>query len=216
MSNQNVVANVTDELAWDPKVDSEAIAVSADDGVVTLRGTVGSFREKREAKKAAERVYGVIRVNNELEVKFMSESGRDDADLRGDILKALMLDSAVPDTVDASVYEGFVTLTGTAERQYQREEAEFVTANVLGVIEIDNEIELTGPTPDAGDVKDEIKKSFERNAKLDAHELSVESSNGTITVKGTVRSWAEHDEAVDAAWAAPGVRQVHDRILVAY
>jgi osmotically-inducible protein OsmY len=216
MSNQNLAAYVTDELAWDPKVDSEAIAVSADDGVVTLRGTVGSFREKREAKKAAERVYGVVRVNNELEVKFMSDSGRDDADLRGDILKALMLDSAVPDTVDATVYEGFVTLTGTAERQYQREEAELVTANVLGVIDIDNEVELTGPTPDAGDVKDEIKKSFERNAKLDAHELAVESSNGTITIKGTVRSWAEHDEAIDAAWAAPGVRHVHDRILVAY
>src|SRR5262245_23643323 len=216
MSDDKLVADVTGELLWDPKVHNEAVAVSADDGVVTLRGTVGSFREKREAKKAAERVFGVTTVQNHLEVKLLGDDGRADADLRGDILQALMLDSAVPNTIDASVDDGFVTLTGTAEWQFQREEAELVSANVRGVVDIDNEIELTGPTPDARDVEDEITKSFERNAKLDANGLTVESSNGTITVRGTVTSWAEHDEAIDAAWAAPGVRNVHDRILVVY
>src|SRR6266576_3647408 len=142
MSNDKLEQNVTDELFWDPKVDSVAIAVSADDGAVTLRGTVGSFRQKREASQDAARVYGVKRV--------------------------------------------------------------------------DNEIVLVAPTPSAVDVKHSIKKALERNAKLDADELFVESKNGTITVSGTVSSWLEHDEAVSAAWAAPGVTRVDDRIDVDY
>jgi osmotically-inducible protein OsmY len=134
----------------DPKVDSLAIAVAADDGTITLRGTVGSFREKREAKNATERVYGVGEVNNELEVRLLDESKREDAELRGDVLQALMLDGFVPDSVDA------------------------------------------------------------------ADELSVATANGTVTLTGAVRSWSEHDAAVAAAWAAPGVRDVDDRILVHY
>lgn len=217
MSNEQLVKRVTDELAWDPKVHSEAVVVAADDGVVTLRGTVGSFREKREAKKAAERVYGVVSVTDELRVNLgMSDAGRDDAELRADVLQALMLDAVIPATVDADAYGGFVTLKGTAEWQYQREEAESLAANIRGVTDVDNEIELTGPPPNADDVKDSIVRALERNAKVDAGGLSVESSKGTITVKGTVSSWAEHDEAIDAAWSAPGVRDVRDRVLVAY
>src|SRR5262245_51637148 len=122
--DDDVMANVNDELFWDPKVDSAAIAVSADDGKVTLRGTVGSLGEKREAKKAAEKVYGVISVDSKLQVPLMDDKRREDAELRGDVLQALMLDSMIPATVDAKVDEGFVTLTGTADWQYQREEAE--------------------------------------------------------------------------------------------
>jgi osmotically-inducible protein OsmY len=215
MSNDELVTYVNDELLWDPKVDSAAVAVSADDGAVTLRGTVGSFREKREAKNAAERVYGVTSVENELQVRLMNDSKRSDADLRGDVLQALMLDTLVPATVDAKIEDGFVTLTGTAEWQYQRDEAEFVAANILGVIDVWDEIALT-EMPDAGDVKHAIKSAFKRNAKLDADDLKVETSNGTVTLKGIVGSWSEHDEAVGAAWAAPGVRRVEDKILVAY
>jgi osmotically-inducible protein OsmY len=136
MTNEVLELNVTDELFWDPKIDSEGIAVSADDGAVTLRGTVGSFRQKREAKRAAERVYGVINVNNNLDVRVLTEQRREDSELRGDVLQALMLDAVVPTTVDATVKDGMVTLTGTAQWQYQRDEAEFVAANVLGVIGI--------------------------------------------------------------------------------
>jgi osmotically-inducible protein OsmY len=216
MSNDDLVASVTDELFWDPKVDSAAVAVSADDGTITLRGTVGSFREKREAKHAAERVFGVTSVDNKLQVRLLVGSQRDDADLRGDILQAMALDSLVPATVDAKVDSGVVSLTGTAEWQYQRDEAEFVAANILGVIDVWNEIELTGVVPSAGDVKSSIKSAFKRNAKIDADDLSVETKDGTITVKGVVGSWSEHDEAISAAWAAPGVRKVDDKILVAY
>jgi osmotically-inducible protein OsmY len=216
MSNNELERNVSDELLWDPKVDHAAIGVSADDGVVTLRGTVGSFRQKREAKRDAERVYGVKRINNELEVRVLTTDRRDDADLRGDVLQALMLDSLVPTTVDAHVEDGVVTLTGTANWQFQRDEAEFVAANILGVVAVDEKIDLVAPGPSAHDVEHSIKKAMERNAKLDAHGVSVDSSNGTVTLRGTVSSWADHDEAVSAAWGAPGVTRVKDHIHVSY
>jgi osmotically-inducible protein OsmY len=215
-SDKDLTADVRDELFWDPKVDNAAIAVSADGGTITLRGTVGSLRERREAQKDAQRVVGVISVDNRLQVKLMGDEKRADADLRGDVLQALMLDSLVPSSVDVKVDDGFVTLTGTADWQYQRDEAEFVASNIAGALDVYDDIELTAMTPDAGDVKESIKKAFKRNAGLDAHDLSVTTDNGTVTINGTVSSWAEHDEALDAAWAAPGVKSVHDRMAVAY
>jgi osmotically-inducible protein OsmY len=181
-----------------------------------MRGTVGSLREKREAKKSAERVFGVISVDNQLQVRLMNDAKRDDADLRGDVLQALMLDSVVPKTVDAKVEDGFVTLTGTANWQYQRDEAEFVASNIVGALDVFDEVELEYPTPNGGDVKESIKKALKRNAALDADDLRISTDSGTVTVKGTVSSWAEHDEAIDAAWAAPGVTAVHDDLMVAY
>ena len=216
MSNEELRKNVTDELFWDPKIDSSSIAVGTDGGTVALRGTVGSFREKRAAKKAAERVYGVTSVENKLSVRLMTDDTRSDADVRGDVLQALMLDTLVPSTIDAKVNNGEVALTGEAEFKFQRDEALDVAGNIRGVTNVWDEIAIVGPPPVAGDVKDAISKAFDRSAKLDADALTVETSNGTVTVKGTVQSWAEHDEAIDAAWAAPGVRNVHDRILVLY
>jgi osmotically-inducible protein OsmY len=214
--DNELTADVSDELFWDPKVDSAAIGVSADGGTITLRGTVGSLREKREAKKAAQRVFGVTSVDNQLKVRLMDDDRRADADLRGDVLQALMLDSLIPATVDAKVDDGFVTLTGTADYQYQRDEAEFVASNIVGALDVLDEIELTYPTPNAGAVQESIKKAFKRNAAIDANDLTISSHNGTLTIDGTVRSWAEHDEALDAAWAAPGVTSVDDRMSVSY
>jgi osmotically-inducible protein OsmY len=216
MSDYDLERLVTDELKWDPKLDAKAIGVTADDGVVTLRGTVSTFRQKREAAKDAERVAGVKRVENKLEVRIMNKDRRENADLRGAVLQALMLDSVVPSTIDADVDTGFVTLTGEANWQFERDEAEFVASNVSGVISVINHVELVPPGPTAGDLQHSIKKAMERNAKLDAESVSVESSNGTVTLRGTVSSWADHDEAVSAAWAAPGVTRVKDHIIVGY
>ena len=216
MSNDDLERWVTDELFWDPKVDNAAIAVSAEGGDVTLRGTVGSFREKRESQNATERVYGVNSVANELNVRIMGEDARNDAELRGAVLQALMLDSLVPTSVDARVADGFVTLTGTAEWKYQCDEAEFVTGNVLGVLGVTDAIDLKTPEPKPDDVKESIKKALERNAKLDAGGLTVDTYNGTVAVTGTVNSWSEHDAAIAAAWSAAGVTDVDDRIVVDY
>jgi osmotically-inducible protein OsmY len=216
MSNEDLERYVTEELHWDPKVDNKTIAVSVDDGVVTLRGTVPSFWEKREAQHDAKRVYGVKHVQNQLDVRIMDDDRRADAELRGDVLQALMLNSAVPSTIDAKVRDGIVKLTGKANFQFQRDEAESVAGSILGILGVDDEIELVPPGPTVHDVEHSIKEAMERNAKLDAKSVSVESSNGTITLRGTVSSWADHDEAVGAAWAAPGVTRVKDHILVAY
>jgi osmotically-inducible protein OsmY len=216
MTDADLRDDVIDELTWDPKVDSEAIAVAADDGVITLRGTVGSLRAKHEAKTAAERVYGVKRVDSKLEVRLMGDDARGEAELRGDVLQALMLDAVVPSTIEATIDDGYVRLSGTAQWKYQRDEAERVAGNVRGVVGVWDDVELLGPEPNGHELQHSISKAFERNAKLDAKDLEVETEGRTVTLKGTVSSWAEHDQAVAAAWAAPGVQKVKDHILVAY
>jgi osmotically-inducible protein OsmY len=216
-ADEELIGLVKDELAWDPTIDPKAIAVSAIGGRVTLRGTVGSLREKRAAKKAAERVFGVVAVHSELEVRLMNAQKRDDADLRADVLQALMLDGLVPDTVDVKVDKGLVTLTGTAGWQYQRDEADLVASSIVGTLDVVDEIELTHPqSPDPATVEEAIGRAFRRNAALDASRLEVSTEEGTVTIKGQVRSWAEHDDALAAAWAAPGVKQVRDHIVVGY
>jgi osmotically-inducible protein OsmY len=214
--DDELVQDVKDELLREPRIDPDAIAVSVRDGRVTLRGTVGSPREKREAARAATRVRGVIAVENALEVHLLSGQRREDADLRGDVLQALMLNGAVPSTVGVEVKNGFVTLTGSAKWQYQREEADSVAANIVGAVDVLNEIELQHPpAADADAVQDAIKRAFRRSASLDAEHLHVTTSEGTVTISGRVRSWAEHDDALAAAWAAPGVLAVRDRMTVA-
>jgi osmotically-inducible protein OsmY len=216
MSWDSDLVDVSAELFWDPKVDNPAIAVSAKAGKASLRGTVGSLREKREAKKVAHRVFGVIDVDNQLKVRLLDDLGRADADIRGDVLQALMLDSLQPETVEAKVHDGFVTLTGTVDWQYQRDEAEFVASNIVGELDVFDEIEIKNPRPNAADMQESIKKALKRNAALDAEGLHVSTDNGIVTIKGTVRSRAERDEAIDAAWAAPGVTAVRDDLTIAY
>jgi osmotically-inducible protein OsmY len=216
MSNQELETAVKEELDFEPKVDAESVAVQADDGTVTLRGTVGSFFEKRAAHKAAEGVWGAVKVDNKLEVNLLVGGRRDDAELRGDVLQALMLDAMVPGSIDASVYEGVVTLSGEAQRAFERDEALRVAGNVRGVVDVWSDVVVTGPAPDTEDVQKSIKKAFKRNAKLDAKSVEVTSSNGTVTLEGTVSSWPEHDEALEVAWAAPGVRNVDDHLRVSY
>ena len=149
-------------------------------------------------------------------MRLLDGSKRDDADLAATCSRALMLDRLVPMTVDAKVRDGLVTLTGTAQWQYQRDEAEFLTASVPGVSGIENDITLTS-TPDGRDIQHDISDAFRRSAKLDAEELSVDTTSyGTVILAGAVSSWAEHDETVAAAWSAPGVTEVDDRIVVEY
>jgi len=215
MTDDQLQLDVAAELFWDPKVSSAAIVVSASGGTITLRGTVGSLRERREARKAAERVYGVIDVNDELQVRILDKDRREDTELRGDILHALILDGLIPTTVDAKVTGGFVTLTGTANWQYQRDEAKFIVANVPGVFALEDRIKLI-TSPNGRDIKNDISGAFTRSARLDAEGLSISTSPGSVTLSGVVRSWAEHDEAIAAAWAAPGVTEVHDHIKIEY
>ena len=163
MSNTKLRIDVEDELLWEPRVDSEAIAVAADGGTVTLRGTVSTVGEKLEATNAAKRVHGVTNVIDDLDVDLLRGNRRPDTDLRADVLQALMLNALVPSSVDAIVDDGVVKLTGTAPYQYERSEAELVASNVPGVVRVEDEIVLDGPSPTTQDVRE-----------LDADEIVVD------------------------------------------
>jgi osmotically-inducible protein OsmY len=209
-------ADVQDELLWETRVEEAGeIAVFAHDGTVTLRGTVGSLGAKHHATNAAKRVAGVRRVDNQLDVRLLIEHRRDDADLRGAALRALSWNVLIPDGVDVTVMDGVVTLTGVVEFRHQRDAAAEAVRNLRGVTAIHDEIRVKSPIL-AGDVTARIEKAFERNAHIEADALRVEAIDGTVTLTGNVASWAEHDAALDAAWAAPGVTEVKDQLELSY
>jgi osmotically-inducible protein OsmY len=207
---------VKNELRRYPDVDAAAIAVAGSGGRVTLRGTVGSDRERRAAGKAAANVFGVVAVDNALEVARLNAQGREDAELRAGVLEALMLDTAVPQSVDVNVEDGLVTLTGTAKWRYQREAAEVVAGSIGGARDVVNEIELLQPTsPDVSEVKERIACALGVKGAADSDQLRISTAVGKVTISGRVRSWSQHDDAIAAAWATPGVTELEDRIAVA-
>jgi osmotically-inducible protein OsmY len=216
MSPHDLRIDLEDELLWEPRVDDVGIEVLVDDGRVTLLGTVASFRERRDAANAVKRVRGVRQVHNELLVELPLGNRRDDFALGDAVRQALTLDALVPGSVDAVAHGGVVTLAGSVAFQFERAEAEFVAGNVTGVIAVDNTIELAATSASGEDVKQWVEDALRRDARLDAGCLAVDSANGTLTLSGTVRSWAEHDAALNAAWAAPGVALVDDLIFVVY
>jgi osmotically-inducible protein OsmY len=216
-TDNELIEDVTNELLFDPRInDPDTIAVTAANGVVTLRGTAGSFIQKRAAAKAARRVHGVSAVNNELTVRLMTEDRRSDADIRAAALQVLMLDSLVPaERIDAQVSDGWLTLTGSVSWQYQRDAAEDDVAPLLGLVDIDDQIVVDNEAT-AADVADRISEAFARNGELYGSSLDVFSDYGTVTLAGSVTTWAQHDEAIDAAWSAPGVSSVRDDLVVVY
>jgi osmotically-inducible protein OsmY len=216
LTDDELGCRVADELAWDPNIDSSEVAVCSRAGVVALRGTVSSFRQKQEATTGAERVRGVLAVTNEVEVRIPTDQRRADAEVRADVLEALLLDAHLPTSIDALVKNGFVTLTGGVDWTYQRNEAVFIAGNVLGVTGVDDHLYLNRHALSANDVAGVIEAALRRDARLDAGNLAVASAHGTVTLTGTVRSCYERDTAVAAAWAARGVRTVDDRITVTH
>jgi osmotically-inducible protein OsmY len=216
-SDTELVGDVTDELFFDPRiVDFDGIAVAANSGIVTLRGTVGSFHQKRAAAKAARRVHGVTNVNDDLQVRLMTDARRADSEIRAAALEALMLDSLVPaDEIDVKVRDGVLTLTGVVSWQYQRDAAEDDVLPLIGIVDIDDQIVVANEVTAAG-VANRINDAFERNAQLNDSDIAVSSSNGSVTLAGIVGTWSEHDEAIDAAWSAPGVTRVRDDLEVVY
>jgi osmotically-inducible protein OsmY len=205
--------DIAEQLFLELRIDDQEIAPFVQNGVVTLRGTVGSLGAKMAAAHAAHRVEGVRELRNDLAVRLMTRGRHDDADLRGSLLTALSVNTRVPPTVDARVENGIVTLTGTVDDRSQRDEAEVTVRDVRGVVEIHNQIAVENPELTT-DVSRRVREAFERNALVDAVQVSVEAVQGTVTLSGTVRTWSEHDAAVDAAWAAAGVTRVVDRLVI--
>ena len=215
-NDSDLQRDVFDELKWEPAVDSEDIGVTVKDGVVTLAGVVDSYPEKWAAERAAKRVAGVKALALELQVKLPGSGGRTDADIARAAENALAWDVWVPrDRIKVTAENGAVSLEGEVESQYQRSSAEQAVHRLAGLKAIFNQITVK-PKVEPTEVKEKIEAAFKRSAVLDAQRIKVQADGGKVTLSGSVGSWAEREEAVSAAWAAPGVKEVKDLIAITY
>jgi osmotically-inducible protein OsmY len=182
--------------------------------VVTLRGDVGSFAEKAAAGRVALRVYGVRAVANDLVVHLARETERTDTDLAQAALAALDWTSTIPNGhISVAVADGWLTLHGAVDWQYQKEAAARAVRDLRGVKGVANVVTVT-PRVKAVDVRAKLDAAFKRSAEIDARRINITARHGKVILSGSVHSWPERDAAQRAAWAAPGVRQVEDRMIV--
>jgi osmotically-inducible protein OsmY len=214
MTDKDVKQHVQSALDWEPSLDASDIGVSVDEGVVTLRGNVASYAERVAAERVALRIYGVKAVANDLSVRLVSSFERTDTEIAQAAVGALKWNTVVPnDRVTVTVANGWLTLSGTLDWQYQKDAAARAVRDLIGVKGVVNSIAVQ-PCVKTMDVRDKIEAAFKRSAEIDARRINVNATDGKVILSGNVHSWAERQEAERAAWAAPGVTHVEDRLTI--
>jgi osmotically-inducible protein OsmY len=214
MTDKELKRNIQNALDWEPSVDAAGVGVAVENGIVTLHGTVGSYSQKTTAEHVVLHVYGVKGVANDLVVQLPSALARTDGDLAQAALNTLKWHTLVPeDRIVVVVENGWVRLTGTVDWQYQKDVAGRAVRDLLGVKGVTNGI-VVKPHVKTSDVREKIEAAFRRSAEIDARRISVTAHDGKVVLSGNVHSWSERVEAERAAWAAPGVTQVEDRLAI--
>jgi osmotically-inducible protein OsmY len=206
--------DVESELQWDPSIDDRKIGVIVNGGVVTLTGEVSHYAGKWAAEDITRRVSGVRAIANDIQVKIPVSGMRTDTEIAEAAANALRWNFSLADTqVKPVVMGGWVTLSGKVTFGYQRNSAANAVRNLIGVKGVTNDI-VVASTIKIADVKQKIEDAFKRHAILDAKDIEVKVDNSTVTLKGHVHTWQEHADADRAAWAAPGVAYVENRLVI--
>lgn len=215
ISDRQLHQNVVDAFAWEPSIRDNDIAVAVKDGVVTLGGFVDSFAEKVKAERIVERMSGVRVLADGLKVMVPATNQRSDSEIAHEVVNAFRWNVQVPEQhIKAKVENGWVTLEGKVERYYQSAAAERAVRYLTGVKGVTNLIQVKPPKVSSFEVGTKIKDALRRSAELDADRITVKAHDGHVTLEGSVRSFAERRDAEYAAWSAPGVTEVDDRITV--
>lgn len=206
---------IEQELEWDPSVDARHIAVAVKNGIATLSGYVEQFSDKTHAEQAAERVHGVMAVIDKIELELPGSAHRNDLDIVESALAAMKLNVLIPkDRIKIIAQNGWITLEGSVEWQYQRMAAEDTVRIIRGIKGISNKISIQAEGLKA-DIKDKIRSALVRNAQLDSNRIVIDVSGNKAILSGHVRSWSEKHQAEAATWAAPGIAAVENNIVIA-
>jgi osmotically-inducible protein OsmY len=215
-TDEQIQRDVLEELKWDARVQPNEVGVAVKDGIVTLTGWVDSFSKKWAAEEAAFRVRGVKAVANDIEVRLPSSAEHTDADIAVAATRALEWDAFVPsDRLKVTVSKGWVTLEGEVDWEFEKEDAERVVRRLAGITGVSNLIAVRPrirPSPE--ELKRKIEVALMRNARMDAQRIQVEVQGSKVILRGTVRWWAEKQEAERVAWFAPGVTAVENNIMI--
>ncbi len=212
--DEDLATDVLRELSWDPRVQPNEITVTVRNRVVTLGGWVDTYAKRRAATEAAHRIRGVKAVANDIEVRLAAPGTPTDADLTDVVLSALEWNGLIPShSLVATVFEGWVTLKGEVEWEYQRLEAERAVSRLKGVTGVTNVIAVK-PAARASALREQIDEALNRNPQIDISRVSVVVDDSAVILTGTVGSWAEREEVERAVWSARGITSVDNRIVV--
>lgn len=213
-SDSQLQLDIMDELKWEPGLHHEEIGVAVKSGVVTLSGNVKSYSEKLLAESTARRVKGVRAIAEDMNVRYDWQPKTSDSEIAERVCHVFEWDPMIPkDKIQVTVEDGVVKLKGKVDWHYQKDLAFKDASKISGVVRIDNGIEVT-PNVSVGDVKERIEEAFERHADLEAERIKVTADGSRVTLSGNVSTWTKRNAAERAAWAAPGVNYVDDKLTI--